>query len=386
MEPKPKPSYSEVTSRPPQSPGSQAQPPQSRQVEFNANPRSGGHSSAGQAEAAKVDSVSEQARPLVAQEQAPIVISSDSSPDGSERATLAARRQSMRRAAGGGNGNREPTPKPSVKRNGAEGESSPLPRQASPPPRAPKAPRAAAKSKEAPQAGAEQEPQADAPASGAPAHVEQEAPPRDDAAAALNPPAGELLPPTALVFENLAELPQQRLTFRGHDARNGSNIVQTMYETLALRYLSSNWKYPTGLPKTPTKMRKLLLKIAGELAFDEDFLLQRPFTPNAMMATSRFQTAPNFIRVAKSMFKEGKITACFEGDLLMAAITALHFGVRVLILTGHLSEPPTNKVLVDFHPCEGVVPGRSILLTKQGDGFNWAYPASTVLADVSPDF
>jgi hypothetical protein len=105
-----------------------------------------------------------------------------------------------------------------------------------------------------------------------------------------------------------------------------------------------------------------------------------------MMATSRFQTTPNFLRVAKSTLKEGKITACFEGDLLMAAVAALHFGVRVLILTGHASQPPTNKVLLDFHPCEGVVAGRSILITKQGDGFNWAYPASTVLADVSPDF
>jgi hypothetical protein len=370
-----KPSYAQVL----RSPRSQAPSPQSRQVEFNADPHSGGRSPQLQAGAAPASSASEQVRPST-QSQECIIISDGSSPDDEKRALPDSRRRSPRRAAGGGNGAREPTLP--AKKDGPEGDSSAPKRTVSPPKRVPNSRRTSRPAAEdapqavQPEAAAEQEIiRGDA----APAAEQENS--RGDAA----PASSEALPPTALIIHNLSEWPQQTLTVRSHNGHDGSDIVQTVFEALVYRYLTSHWLYPAGLPKTQMKMRKLLLKVAGELLFDEDFLLQRPFTPNAMMATSRFGTTPAYLRAAKLALKEGKLVKSFEGDLLLAAVAALHFGVRVLILTSRASEHPVNRVLLDFLP-EGIVRERCIVIATAGNGYSWAYPATTVLADVSPDF
>ncbi len=363
-------SYAEIVRRSPR----QSHPPQSRQVEFNANPRSGGRSSAGQAGAVMVGVVAERANPLNPQDpRIPAGGSSDDSAEGRRLFTTIPRRSS-RRAAADIDGAREPMPLSAAQKKSKSGS-----------PVFPSSPKnVGSKKPVARSVGRKFE------------TMTQEAEPSLEFAEATSAPVPSFgptqvpsvsFPSVGLLVNDTEMLPQQRFVLRGHQSI-GEPMEQAILEAMSSRHLVSNWTFPSDLPTSISRMSKLLLKIAKSLDPDEDLCLQKPFTPNAMMASSHFGTSQAFVGAARAALKSKKRLLCLEGDLLLAAIASLQFSVRVMIFASYSPATPISKLMYDFHPGESVVDQRCILLFYHSStrSFNWAHPASTTLPNASGSF
>ena len=179
----------------------------------------------------------------------------------------------------------------------------------------------------------------------------------------------------------------QRLAVRGI-APDGITLIEALLESLTNRALFCNWRFPAGLPESSHGMFKVLLRAAKALDPEGEFCLKHPFTPDQMFIATRFSSATSYLNAVKTALKAKKRVCSLEGDLFLAAVAALHFGVRIMVLGGATPQLPHPQLKYDFHPVDDVVAERSIVLAMcpSGGGFNWLYPDTTILPDVVEDF
>jgi len=187
--------------------------------------------------------------------------------------------------------------------------------------------------------------------------------------------------------QDLTGLQLQRLAVRGA-APDGIDLAQALLECLTNRALLSNWCFPAGLPETRLGMLRMLLRAAKELDPDSKFCLKHPFTPDQLLASTRFGSALSYLNAVRNALKSKKRICSLEGDLLLAAVASLHFGVRIMILGGASLEIPHPQLVYDFHPADDVVAERSIalIMCPSTGGFNWLHPDTTILPEASEEF
>jgi hypothetical protein len=134
-------------------------------------------------------------------------------------------------------------------------------------------------------------------------------------------------------------------------------------------------------------MLKALIRVARDLDPDGEFRLRHPFTPDQMFSATRFGSASAYLSAVRSALKSKRRVCSLEGDLFLAAVASLHFGVRIMVLGGASLESPHSQLKYDFHPVDDVVAERSIalLMCPSGGGFNWLHPDTTIIPDVAED-
>ena len=166
-------------------------------------------------------------------------------------------------------------------------------------------------------------------------------------------------------------------------------LFEAVHQGLRARSEVCGWSYPCGLPTDASHLRRFLV---------EEARAGTALTPLELMTPSIAYPVPtlnadhlaglhrqgisydNYLDEMGSMHR--------RGDLFMAALTAVVFRVRVLVLCP-LATPSRDPFWVirhEFHP-EFVPPGRCLVLTQPRPGsFGWAHPASTELMVASPIF
>jgi len=101
--------------------------------------------------------------------------------------------------------------------------------------------------------------------------------------------------------QDLTGLQLQRLAVRGA-APDGIDLAQALLECLTNRALLSNWCFPAGLPETRLGMLRMLLRAAKELDPDSKFCLKHPFTPDQLLASTRFGSALSYLNAVRNLF------------------------------------------------------------------------------------
>jgi len=317
-----------------------------------------------------------------------VLISSDSSQSDGWQAPKRPRRSARHASNGGHDGTREPSPPSrSQKKKLAKARSSP-----SPPPReevhegaGPAQAKDAKRTAEADAAPAQlnpgSKPDQALASQAASAHAPQPMLPQ------MLPKAPELPAAGKAPAQAHSVLQLQRLAVRGV-APDGITLIEALFESLTNRALFCNWCFPAGLPESSYGMLRALLKAAKDLDPEVEFCLKHPFTPDQMFMATRFGAATSYLTAVRRAFKANKRVCSLEGDLFLAAVASLHFGVRVMVLGGATLQFPHPQLKYDFHPVDDVVAERSIALVMcpSGGGFNWLYPDTTILPDVAEDF
>ena len=166
-------------------------------------------------------------------------------------------------------------------------------------------------------------------------------------------------------------------------------LFEALHQVLRARAEVSGWSYPYGLPVDHSHLRRFLVAQARTgnaltpLDLGEPAILYPLPTLNADHLAGLSRQG-----ISYKAYLEQMHDCTRRGDLFMAALAAVVFNVRVLVLcpAATSSREPFWVVRHDFRP-EWVVNGRCLVLTNpRAKVFGWAHPASTELLIASPTF